>query len=214
MLQKNIKKFSGTVSRERRESYFGHGSAVFWFTGLSGAGKSTIAHLVEEMLFETGVNCYVLDGDNVRHGVCSDCDFSPEGRRENLRRIAEVAALFNHAGVVCLSAFISPTSCDREYVKSIVGEDFFHEIYIHCPLEECERRDVKGYYKLAREGKIKNYTGISSPYDEPRSPQLIISTKDESPVESALKVYEYILQTKQLASFHKELFLSKNIRNG
>ncbi|MEN8190188.1 MAG: adenylyl-sulfate kinase [Thermodesulfobacteriota bacterium] len=164
------------VSRPRRETLNGHMSTNLWFTGLSGSGKSTLAHAVEERLHLMGCRTYVFDGDNVRHGLCGDLSFSPEDRRENLRRISEMVKLFLDAGVLSLTAFISPLRSDREMVKEIIGVDNVIEVYCNCPLEICEQRDVKGLYKKARAGEIENYTGISSPYEEPRNPDIVIDT--------------------------------------
>ncbi len=164
------------VSRPRRETLNGHMSINLWFTGLSGSGKSTLAHAVEERLHLMGCRTYVFDGDNVRHGLCGDLGFSLEDRRENLRRIAEMVNLFLDAGVISLTAFISPLRADREQVKQIIGPENLIEIYCNCSLEICEQRDVKGLYKKARAGEIKNYTGISSPYEAPRSPDIELDT--------------------------------------
>ncbi len=150
---------------------------MFWFTGLSGSGKSTIAHAIEKILFDQGLQITVFDGDNVRHGLCGDLSFSVEGRRENIRRIAEVAKLFAENGTICLCAFITPLEEYRQSIKHILGDDYY-EIFIKCSVEECEKRDVKGYYKLAREGKIKNYTGISAPFETPKNPDFMIDTEN------------------------------------
>lgn len=168
--------YRGLVSREMRESLLGQRAGILWFTGLSGSGKSTIAHAVEERLHAQGRLTYVFDGDNVRQGLCSDLSFSSEGRAENLRRIAEMVRLFLDAGIICMSAFISPLRADRDRCRALIGEDQFFEVYVKCPLEVCEARDVKGLYKLAREGRIKNYTGISAPYEEPMRPDLVLET--------------------------------------
>ena len=168
--------YRGKIDRQARENLNRHPSKVFWFTGLSGSGKSTLAHLVEEELHRRGMRTYVFDGDNVRHGLCGDLSFSPEGRAENLRRIAEMVKLFLDAGTLCLTAFISPLEADREKVRGIVGPEDFYEVYIKCPIRVCEERDVKGLYKLARAGKIKNYTGVSAPYEEPREADLVVET--------------------------------------
>ena len=172
----NTVMYRGKIDRQARETLNRHPSKVFWFTGLSGSGKSTLAHLVEEELHRQGVRTYVFDGDNVRHGLCGDLSFSPEGRAENLRRIAEMVKLFLDAGTLCLTAFISPLEADRQKVRRIVGEEDFFEIYIKCPIRVCEERDVKGLYKLARAGKIQNYTGVSAPYEEPQNPDLVVET--------------------------------------
>lgn len=172
----NTVSYRGKIDRQAREKLNHHAAKVFWFTGLSGSGKSTLAHLVEEALHGQGIRTYVFDGDNVRHGLCGDLSFSPEARAENLRRIAEMVKLFLDAGILCLTAFISPLQRDREKVRRIVGEHDFFEIYVKCPIEVCEERDVKGFYKLARAGKIQNYTGVSAPYDEPLDPALVVET--------------------------------------
>lgn len=166
-----------TVTRQRREELNGHKGALVWFTGLSGAGKSSLAHAVEENLYQKGFRTYVLDGDNVRHGLCADLSFSDVDRHENIRRIAHMAHQFVQAGVIVLTAFISPFRIDRENVRKIVGGDF-HEIYCKCSLEVCEQRDVKGLYKKARAGDVKDFTGISSPYEEPNSASLIVETEN------------------------------------
>ncbi len=179
------------VTLPMRHSKNGHKGAVFWFTGLSGAGKSTIAHGIEKILFEQGKQVIVLDGDVIRHGLCVDLSFSPTGRAENIRRIAELGAIFAKQGFICLCAFISPLKIYREMAQAII-EDNFHEIYISCSLEECEARDVKGYYKLAREGKIKNYTGISAPYEEPEDAALVVNTENRSIEDCVAKVQSFI----------------------
>ena len=164
------------VSRPRRETLNGHMSINLWFTGLSGSGKSTLAHAVEERLHLMGCRTYVFDGDNVRHGLCGDLGFSLEDRSENMRRIAEMVNLFLDAGVLSLTAFISPLKADREKVQEIIGAENIIEVYCNCPLEICEARDVKGLYKKARAGEIKNYTGISSPYEVPENPDIELNT--------------------------------------
>ncbi|MFZ5484974.1 MAG: adenylyl-sulfate kinase [Pseudomonadota bacterium] len=164
-----------TVTRARREQMNGHRAGVVWFTGLSGAGKSTLAHAVEEALHQRGCRTYVFDGDNVRHGLCADLTFSIEDRKENIRRIGEMTKLFAEAGVIALTAFISPLRGDRDRVRQLLGDDFV-EVYVHCPLEVCEQRDVKGMYAKARQGLIKEFTGISSPYEAPEHPELVVDT--------------------------------------
>lgn len=182
---------NATVTRTLREQMNGHKSAVLWFTGLSGAGKSTIAHAVEQRLYELGCRTYVLDGDNVRHGLCGDLGFSLEDRHENIRRIGEMAKLFGDAGIITLTAFISPLRSSREYVRQLVGEDFI-EIYCRCSVDICESRDAKGLYKKARAGEIKDFTGISSPYEEPEHPEIIIDTGLLSIELSAATVINYL----------------------
>jgi len=167
---------SATVTRQRREQKNAHKSAVLWFTGLSGSGKSTLAHAVEEQLYQNGLNTFVLDGDNVRHGLCSDLGFSDDDRRENIRRISETAKLLLEAGVITLTSFISPFRAERATARSLIPHGDFIEIHCFCPLTVCEQRDVKGLYKKARLGEIKNFTGISSPYEEPENPDLKIDT--------------------------------------
>jgi adenylylsulfate kinase len=175
-LPRNVLWHHATVTRLRREQQNGHRSAVLWFTGLSGAGKSTLAHAVEEILHQRGCRTFVLDGDNVRHGLSSDLGFSEGDRRENIRRIAEAAKLMMEAGIITLTAFISPFRSDREAARNVVPHGDFIEIYCKASLDVCEARDVKGFYKLARAGKIKNYTGIDSPYEVPMAPELAVDT--------------------------------------
>jgi adenylylsulfate kinase len=165
-----------TVTQARRELLNNHKAVNLWFTGLSGSGKSTIAHAVEEQLHCMGYRTFVFDGDNVRHGLNSDLSFSETDRSENIRRVGEMVGLFLQAGVIALTAFISPLERDRQKARSIIGSDRFLEIHCSCPLEICEQRDVKGLYKKARSGLIKNYTGISSPYEPPLNPDLRIDS--------------------------------------
>ena len=163
------------VKREDREKLNGHKAVVLWFTGLSGSGKSTLACAVESALFEKGCRTYVLDGDNVRHGLNNNLGFSPEDRTENIRRIGEVAKLFTDAGVIAMTAFISPYRADRDKAREISGDSFI-EVYVKCALEVCEERDTKGLYKKARSGEIPQFTGISAPYEEPESAELTVDT--------------------------------------
>jgi adenylylsulfate kinase len=172
----NVVWHHATVTRHRRQTQNQHRSAILWFTGLSGAGKSTIAHAAEEALHRQGCRTFVFDGDNVRHGLCADLGFSIEDRRENIRRIGEMSKLFIEAGVIALTAFISPFRSDRERVRHLVAPEDFLEIYVKCTLEVCESRDAKGLYRRARAGEIKEFTGISSPYEEPLDPELVIDT--------------------------------------
>jgi adenylylsulfate kinase len=166
---------NATVTRERMESLNRHKSILLWFTGLSGSGKSTLAHTVEEILHQHQCRTIVLDGDNIRQGLCGDLGFSNEDRIENIRRIGEVTNLFLEAGNIVLTAFISPFKKDRQQVRKLVGEENFIQVYCKCSVEVCEQRDVKGLYKKAREGKIKSFTGISAPYEEPEA-DLVIQT--------------------------------------
>jgi len=189
----------GDVKREDRNRINGHRSGLLWFTGLSASGKSTIAHKVERNLFERGVRAYVFDGDNIRHGINSDLGFSREDRRENLRRIAEISKLFVDAGIIVLAAFISPFREDRQYIRSRFEGDNFFEIYVKCSIEECERRDPKGQYKKARAGIIKNYTGVSSPYEEPESPDLVLDTEQITIDEAVEKVIDLLMKRDMLS---------------
>lgn len=173
----NIIWYQSTVTRIRREQLNGHKSCVLWFTGLSGAGKSTLAHAVEEQLHQRGCRTFVLDGDNVRHGLSSNLGFSEADRKENIRRIGEAAKLMMEAGVIAMTAFISPFRDDREAVRNLISQGDFVEIYCQASLDACEARDVKGLYKKARAGEIKNYTGIDSPYEEPTKPELVVNTE-------------------------------------
>lgn len=172
----NVVWHRATVTRAHREAQNGHRSAILWFTGLSGSGKSTLAHAVEDRLHRRGCRCFVLDGDNVRHGLCGDLGFSVQDRQENIRRIGEVAKLFMEAGSIVLTAFISPYRADRRRAREMVENDDFLEIYCNAQIEVCEARDVKGMYKKARAGQIAEFTGISSPYEIPEQPDLIAET--------------------------------------
>ena len=167
------------IEKTDRNKLNGHDSFVVWFTGLSGSGKSTIANLVENELFKKGIKTFSLDGDNVRKGLNNNLGFTAEDRQENLRRIAEVAKLFVESGSVIIASFISPLKKDRELIKTIIGEDRFIEVFVNTSLAECERRDVKGLYKKARAGEIKNFTGIDAPYEKPENPLLEIKTEEE-----------------------------------
>ena len=187
-----------TVTRVRREQQNGHKSVLLWFTGLSGAGKSTLAHAVEETLYQMGCHTFVLDGDNVRHGLCGDLGFTENDRKENIRRVGEASKLFLEAGVIVLTAFISPFCEDRERVRKLMGNEDFIEIYCHCPLEVCENRDVKGLYKKARQGLIKDFTGISSPYEIPEHPELVIDTAAKPLEECVAQVVEYLQNKNKL----------------
>ena len=182
----------GEVDREARAAAHGHRGAVLWFTGLSGSGKSTIGHRVERMLIERGAFAYVLDGDNVRHGLNSDLGFAPEDRVENIRRIGEVARLFADAGGLVLSAFISPYREDRDRVRGLMGPGEFVEVFVDTPLEICEARDPKGLYKKARAGEISNFTGLDAPYEVPENPEVHLQTENLSVDEAAAQVIRYL----------------------
>ena len=183
------------TTKIQREVLHGHKSYLLWFTGLSGSGKSTLANLVEIALHKQGLSTYILDGDNIRQGINKDLSFAPEDRTENIRRIAEISNLMLDAGIITLAAFVSPYIKDREEVKQIVGKDNFIEIFVNTSLEECERRDVKGLYKKARSGEIKNMTGISAPYEAPIKPNLEVVT-DGQPIEETVKIILEFLNKK------------------
>lgn len=176
MKSDNVVWHQTAVTRPDRNKLHGHESVIIWFTGLSGAGKSTLANALEARLHELRCATIVLDGDNVRHGLCGDLSFSHEDREENIRRIGEMSKLFIDAGVIPLTAFISPFRSDRRRVRELVAKGDFVEIYVRCGLETCEQRDVKGMYKKARRGEIKEFTGISSPYEEPEDAEIIVDT--------------------------------------
>ncbi len=178
MVSKNIYWHGGNISTEEREAQMAQKGAVIWFTGLSGSGKSTLAIALEEVLFKKKKYTYVLDGDNIRHGLNKDLGFSEESRKENIRRIAEVARLFQDSGCIIITAFISPFREDRKFARSLLSSNRFLEIFVDTSLETCEKRDTKGLYEKARSGEIPEFTGISSPYEEPDKPELILSTED------------------------------------
>lgn len=180
------------LSRAQREQMNGQRALLLWLTGLSGAGKSTLAHALEARLHAQGRRSVVLDGDNIRHGLCADLDFSAAGRQENLRRVAEVAKLFIDAGMITIAAFISPMRADRQMVRQIVGTENFLEVQVHCPLAVCESRDVKGLYRRARAGEIKEFTGVSAPYETPITADLILDTS-VSTVEACLRQLDDLL---------------------
>jgi adenylylsulfate kinase len=195
----------GIITREKRESLNSHKGVILWFTGLPSAGKSTLAHYVEAKLFDLGCRTMVLDGDNVRHGLCSDLGFSNQDRSENIRRISELAKLFVEAGVITLVAFISPIQTDRERARNLVSKEDFIEIYCKCSLETCEKRDVKGLYKKAREGKVKQFTGISSPYEPPLNPELVIDTEKDSIEECGQYILDIVLERKIIQPSNLEI---------
>ncbi len=181
------------ITRADREKQLNQRSFVLWFTGLSGSGKSTIANAVEQKLFDSGYKTYTLDGDNIRQGINKGLTFTAEDRAENLRRIAEVAKLFVDSGQICMAAFVSPTLQDRKIVRDIVGDKDFIEVFVNTPLEICEQRDVKGLYAKARKGEIKNFTGISAPYEAPVNPEITVKTENKSVEESAQEVFNYVI---------------------
>ncbi|GGE54783.1 adenylyl-sulfate kinase [Pullulanibacillus camelliae] len=191
-MSENIVWHNAKVSKEDRRKLNGHKSAILWFTGLSGAGKSTVSVEVEKKLHQMGIRTYVLDGDNIRHGLNKNLGFTPEDRKENIRRIGEVSKLFVDAGVFTLTAFISPYQEDRDMVREMVEQNEFIEIYVQCDIEECEKRDPKGLYAKARKGEIKNFTGIDAPYEAPDHPELIIENDRQSIEASADQVIDYL----------------------
>jgi adenylylsulfate kinase len=182
------------ITKKRRHRLNGHRSAVLWFTGLSGAGKSTVANALERRLHHLQMRTYLLDGDNVRHGLNKDLGFGDADRTENIRRIGEVSKLFVDAGVMVLTAFISPFRSDRNLVRDLVDEPEFIEVYVRCPLSVCEHRDVKGLYRRARAGEIPNFTGIDSPYEEPERPEIVIDTSELTLDECVDAILAYLMQ--------------------
>ncbi|NOX89963.1 MAG: adenylyl-sulfate kinase [Calditrichaeota bacterium] len=192
----NITWHPSLITKEDRERLLKQKGCVIWFTGLSGSGKSTLAHAVEEKLYKNGHLTFVLDGDNIRHGLNKNLGFSPEDRAENIRRIGEVAKLFADAGVITMTAFISPYRKDRDKARALLNEGQFIEVFVKVPLEVAEERDPKGLYKKARAGEIKDFTGIDAPYEEPLNPELVIDTSKLSLEESAQKVIDYLKETK------------------
>jgi adenylylsulfate kinase len=197
---RNITWQTGVVERSDRERVRGHKSAALWFTGLSGSGKSTIAARVEHALLTRGCSVYVLDGDNLRHGLCRDLGFSPQDRNENIRRIGEVAKLFVDANVLCLCAFISPYRAVRAQLRATLAPADFVEIYVEAPLALCEQRDPKGLYREARAGRITDMTGVGSPYEPPEHPELVLNTERTTPDESVNEVLGFLQKNGYIAS--------------
>lgn len=192
----NITWHETSISKKIRREKNGHGSCVLWFTGLSGSGKSTIANAVSNELFRQGINEYVLDGDNIRHGLNKDLGFSDYDRTENIRRIGEVAKLFVDSGKLVTTAFISPFRSDREQVRSLFEDGEFIEVFVQCPIEECERRDPKQLYAKARRGEIKDFTGIDSPYEAPEQPEITLRSDQVSVEEAVEQVFAYLREKK------------------
>jgi adenylylsulfate kinase len=189
-----------SVYRKDREEMNGHKSVIVWFTGLSGSGKSTLAHALEDTLHKNNIRTFVLDGDNVRHGLCKDLGFSNDDRTENIRRIGEVSNLMLEAGVIVLTAFISPFIKDRNIVRELVAEGEFIEVYCDAPLDVCELRDVKGLYKKARAGEVAEFTGISSPYEAPNDPEIVLDTENQS-IQNSVEFILAFLKEKQIIHF-------------
>lgn len=177
-VSENIVHQDFNINNSKRQLLMSQVPLLVWFTGLSGSGKSTMANMLESELHDRGYKTYILDGDNIRQGLCNDLTFTEKDRKENIRRVGEVSKLFIDSGVIVLSAFVSPFAKDRAHVKSVIGSSKFVEVFVDCPIEVCEQRDVKGLYKMAREGKIKNFTGVSSPFENPEKPDLILKTAE------------------------------------
>lgn len=197
----NVVWHHATVTREKRQDLNNHKSVLLWFTGLSGSGKSTLAHAVEERIHKMGCRTFVLDGDNVRHGLCGDLGFGENDRIENIRRVGEVAKLFLEAGTIIMTAFISPFIRDRERVRTLMPHGDFLEIYCKCSVDVCEVRDVKGLYKKARAGEIAEFTGISSPYEEPYAPELVLQT-DQLSIDQSVDMVLKLLFDRGVISLH------------
>ena len=199
-MQKNITCHNFGVTRASRLESNNHNSFLIWFTGLSGSGKSTIANALELFLAKHKINTYVLDGDNVRTGLSKDLSFSPKDRKENIRRIGEVSNLMCDAGLVVLSAFVSPYRADRELVRDIVGADNFIEVFVNTPVQVCESRDVKGLYAKARAGEIKDLTGVSSPYEAPLNPSIVVDTSSTNLEDIVMQIYKVIKSKLELSN--------------
>ena len=197
-MAKHIYPHEGVVKRENRERLLGQRGATLWFTGLSGAGKSTLAVAVEEALHKEGVLTYILDGDNIRSGINNNLGFSPEDRKENIRRIAEIARLFRDAAVITLTAFISPYREDRQLARDLAGADDFIEVHVDASLDACESRDPKGLYKKARAGEIPEFTGISAPYEAPEQPEIHVRTDQQSVEQCVEQILAYLRENKMI----------------
>jgi adenylylsulfate kinase len=191
-----------TVTRERRERLQGHRGVALWFTGLPSAGKSTVAHAAEERLHQLGCRTFVLDGDNIRHGLCGDLGFAGSDREENIRRIGELAKLFVESGTIVLTAFVSPYRRDRERARGLLLHGDFLEIFCRCPVEVCEQRDPKGHYQRARAGQLKDFTGVSAPYEEPGEPELVLDTATLS-IEASVDRVEQLLKDRGILQLDK-----------
>ncbi|NWF98891.1 MAG: adenylyl-sulfate kinase [Nitrospirae bacterium] len=203
MMERNIKPYKGKIDKKERWQLNNHKSVLIWFTGLPGSGKSTISHELEYLLFKNKIRTYVLDGDNIRRGLCKDLGFSAEDRRENLRRVGEVAKLFVDAGILTIASFASPYISDRKMIREMFGNEEFIEVYLKCDISICEKRDPKGLYKKARNGIIKNFTGVSDPYEAPEKPEILLET-DKLTVEQSVKSVFDFLQEKQILTLNSE----------
>ncbi|MCX8012002.1 MAG: adenylyl-sulfate kinase [Desulfobacterota bacterium] len=192
----NIRWHQGAITRSDRERLNGHKSFTIWFTGLPASGKSTLAVHLEEVLYECGFHTYILDGDNIRHGLNKNLGFSPEDRSENIRRIAEVAKLFGDAGIINITAFISPYRLDRKRARDIIGDNDFIEVFVDCPVEVCEQRDPKGAYQKAKEGIIKEFTGVNAPYEAPENPEIHLHTDKMTVKECVQIIMGYLIKNK------------------
>ena len=190
-MEKNIVWHHGDITKKDRNTLLGFKNKVLWFTGLSGSGKSTIAHSIASRLHEKGILTYVLDGDNIRHGLNSDLGFSDTDREENIRRIAEVAKLFYDSGIMVIVCFISPYKKERDHARDLIGDDFI-EIFVDCPLNECEKRDPKGLYKKARSGEITDFTGVSAPYEKPQNPEIIVDSSKMKLEDSVERIIDIV----------------------
>ena len=203
MMERNIKPYKRKIDKKERWQLNNHKSVLIWFTGLPGSGKSTISHELEYLLFKNKIRTYVLDGDNIRRGLCKDLGFSAEDRRENLRRVGEVAKLFVDAGILTIASFASPYISDRKMIREMFGNEEFIEVYLKCDISICEKRDPKGLYKKARNGIIKNFTGVSDPYEAPERPEILLET-DKLTVEQNVKSVFDFLQEKQILTLNSE----------
>jgi len=192
-MTENIIPHDHQIKKADRIKKLGYNPLLIWFVGLSGSGKSTLASGLETRLFNEGINTYILDGDNIRSGLNKDLDFSDESRKENLRRITEVSNLFVDAGTVVLTAFITPFKEERDKIREMMGNNYV-EVFVNCPLEECEKRDVKGLYQKAREGKIKNFTGIDSPFEEPKNADIDIPSHELTIEEGVQRIYDIVIK--------------------
>jgi adenylylsulfate kinase len=191
------------VSKADRQRLNGHKSFILWLTGFSGSGKSTLAKALDKALYQRGIHCYVLDGDNIRTGLNKGLGFSRIDREENIRRIGEVAKLFIDAGMVVITALVSPFATDRKKVRQLVAPDEFIEVFVDCPLKICEARDVKGFYKKARQGRMAQFTGIGDPYEAPLNPEIVVHTDRETIIKSVQNILDYLIQHKHLKNLQK-----------